>query len=299
MDWLNYHHLLYFWTVAREGSVAKAAAELDVSQPTISKQMRQLESSFGNKLFKKSGRNLVLTEFGQGVYRYAEEIFTVGRELQNAVAGTPGVRPVRFEVGLPDVLPKSVCHRLLKPALAIADELQMVCHEGSHDDLVGELALHRLDLVLSNAPAGPIAYVRVFNHLLGECGISFFATTALARKYGRRFPRSLEGAPMLMPTRKTAVRRDLDQWFYTTDIRPKVVGEFQDRALMKVFGQDGIGLFPGPTIVEKEICQQYGVRVVGRSEDVTEKYYAISVERRLRHPAVVAICDAARETLFR
>ncbi|MAT72513.1 MAG: transcriptional activator NhaR [Planctomycetaceae bacterium] len=299
MDWLNYHHLRYFWIVAREGSIAKAVEEADVAQPTISKQIRQLESSLGDKLFKKSGRNLVLTEFGQGVFRYAEEIFSVGRELQNAVAGTPGVRPVKFEVGLPDVLPKSVCHRLLKPALSIADELQIVCHEGGHDDLVGELALHRLDLVLSNAPASPIAHIRAFNHLLGECGVSFFATAPLARKHRRRFPRSLDGAPMLLPTRKTAVRRDLDQWFYASDIRPKVVGEFQDRALMKVFGQDGIGLFPGPSIVEKEICQQHAVRVVGRIEDITEKYYAISVERRLRHPAIVAICEAAREMLFR
>ncbi len=298
MDWLNYHHLFYFWLVAREGSIARAAEQLHLSHPTISKQLHQLEASFEDKLFARVGRNLVLTEFGQTVFRYAEEIFLVGRELQDAVKGRPAGRPLKFEVGIPEVIPKLIAHRLLEPAFRLGEAVHVVCREGKHEELLAELAVHRLDIVFSDAPVSPTASVRAFNHLLGECGLSFFGTTELASKYRRKFPASLDGAPMLVPTEKTAVRRDLEQWFYAEDIRPRIVGEFEDTALMKVFGQDGIGLFPAPTVIEKEVCRQYKVRVAGRTDAVRERYYAISVERRLKHPAVLAICAAAREKVF-
>ena len=299
MDWLNYHHLFYFWKVAGEGSIARAAEQLHLAHPTISKQLGQLETALGDKLFDRVGRNLVLTEFGQTVFRYAEEIFSVGRELQDAVRGRPRGRPLQFIVGMPDVLPKLIAHRLLKPAFEISEPIHVVCHEGRHDELLAELAVHRLDIVLSDSPVSPTVNVRAFNHLLGESGLSFFGKADLAIKYRRKFPASLDGAPMLLPTEKTAVRRDLDQWFHAEDIRPTIIAEFEDTALMKVFGQDGVGLFPAPTVIEKEVCRQYGVRVAGRTDAVRERYYAISVERRLKHPAVVAICETARKELFK
>jgi LysR family transcriptional activator of nhaA len=298
MHWLNYHHLYYFWLVAREGSIARAAEQLHLAHPTISKQLHQLEASFKDKLFERVGRNLVLTDFGQTVFRYAEEIFSVGRELQDAVQGRPSDRPLRFEVGIPDVLPKLVSHRLLKPAFRLGEDIHLICHEGKQDELLAELAVHRLDIIFSDSPVSPTVSVRAFNHLLGQCGLSFFGTTELASKYRRKFPSSLGGAPLLMPGEQTAVRRDLEQWLYAQDIRPKIVGEFEDTALMKVFGQDGVGLFPAPTVIEREVCRQYKVRVAGRIDAVRERYYAISVERRLKHPAVIAICEAAREKIF-
>ena len=298
MNWLNYNHLYYFWLVAREGSIARAAEQLHLAHPTISKQLHQLESSFEDKLFDRVGRNLVLTEFGQTVFRYAEEIFSVGRELQDAVQGRPSDRPLQFVVGMPDVLPKLIAHRLLKPAFELSEEVHVICHEGRHDEMIAELAVHRLDIVLSDAPVSPTVHVRAFNHLLGECGLTFFANADLAAKYRRKFPSSLDGAPLLLPTEKTALRRDLEQWFYNENLRPKIIGEFEDTALMKVFGQEGLGLFPSPSVIEKEVCRQYSVRVVGRTDAVRERYYAISVERRLKHPAVLAICEAARDKIF-
>ena len=202
MEWLNYHHLYYFWLVAREGSIARAAKQLHLAHPTISKQLHQLESSFDDKLFDRVGRNLVLTEFGQTVYRYAEEIFSVGRELQDVVQGRPVGRPLKFEVGIPEVIPKLIAHRLLMPAFQLGEAVHVVCREGKHEELLAELAVHRLDIVFSDAPASPTANVRAFNHLLGACGLSFFATTELASKYRRKFPASLKGAPILLPIRK-------------------------------------------------------------------------------------------------
>ncbi|QDT98614.1 transcriptional activator NhaR [Gimesia aquarii] len=291
MDWLNYHHLYYFWLVAREGSIARAAKLLHLAHPTISKQLQQLESSFSEKLFDRAGRNLVLTEFGHTVFRYAEEIFSVGRELQDAVRKKSGSRPARFEVGIVEVLAKLVAHRLLEPAFQLEEDVHIVCRQGKHDELLAELAVHRLDLMFSDAPVSPTASVKAFNHLLGESGLSFFATSQLASKFCGNFPNSLNAAPLLLPEDKTAVRRNLEQWFYTEGLRPRIVGEFEDTALMKVFGQDGVGIFPAPTMIEKEICHQHKVRVVGRTDAVCERYYAISVERRIKHPAVLAICE--------
>ncbi len=298
MHWLNYHHLYYFWLVARNGSIARAAEQLQLAHPTISKQIHQLEASFDDKLFNRVGRNLVLTEFGQTVFRYAEEIFSVGRELQDTVKGRPSDRRLRFVAGMTDVMPKLIAHELLKPAFELSDEVHVICHEGRHDDMIADLAVHRLDIVLSDAPVSPTVHVRAYNHLLGECGLTFFAKADLAAKYQRKFPSSLDGAPLLVPTEKTTLRRDMEQWFDSEDFRPKIVGEFEDSALMKVFGQDGMGLFPASTAIEKEVCRQYSVKVVGRIDAVRERYYAISVERRLKHPAVVAICESARTKLF-
>ena len=298
MDWLNYHHLLYFWVVAREGSVSRASEQLNLAQPTVSSQLQKLERSLGEKLFDRVGRNLVLTDTGHMVFGYADEIFSLGRELADAIKGRPTGRPMRLTVGAPEVIPKLIVHRLLQPALELDESIQLICREGKFDRLLQDLAAHELDIVLSDSPAGSLTHIRAFNHLLGDCAVSFFAEAELARKHRRRFPQSLESAPLLLPTANTWLRRELEHWFDRHDIRPRVVAEFDDCALMSVFGQNALGLFPGPSVIEKEICSQYGVRVIGRIEQVREQYFAISVERRLKHPAVVAISNAAREELF-
>jgi len=298
VDWLNYHHLLYFWTVAREGSIAAAANRLHLARPTVSGQLRQLEKSLGDKLFEQVGKRLVLTDFGEFVFRYADEIFTTGSELQEAVRGKLPSRPARLVVGIPDVLPKLIAYRLLRPALELQERVHLICNEGKLDDLLTDLAMHRLDLVLADAPISPTVNVRAYNHPLGECTVTVFGTPDMARKYRRGFPQSLNGAPMLLPAEKTSVRRALDQWFDSADVHPQPIAEFEDSALLKVFGQEGLGLFPAPSAIEKEIRRQYRVTVVGRLDEVLERFYAISVERRLRHPAVIAISDAARDKLF-
>jgi len=298
MDWLNYHHLLYFWTVAREGSISRACQVLHVTQPTISSQLRTLEKAVGDKLFKRVGRNLVLTETGQLVLRYADEIFTLGHELMDTLQGRPTGSPLRFLVGITDVLPKLVAYRLLEPAMHLPETIQLTCDEGKFDDLLIELAAHRLDIVLSDSPIGPTVNVKAFSHLLGECSVSVYGRAELARKYRRGFPHSLNGAPFLLPLGGTALRRSLDHWFESQNIRPRIVAEFEDSALLTVFAQQGTGLFAAPSAIEEEICRQYRVRQIGEVSTVREQYYAISVERKLKHPAVVAISDAAREELF-
>ena len=298
MDWINYHHLLYFWTVAREGSIAKAGEKLRLAQPTISGQLRVLEASLGHKLFAKDGRGLALTEFGRLVYRYADEIFAIGKELTEAVKGRPSGRPVRFAVGISEAVPKLVAYRLLEPALRLPEPVRIVCREDKAERLLADLAVHDLDIVLTDAPASPSVKVRAYNHLLGECGVAFFAAPDLAARLRGRFPRSLDGAPMLMPSGESAVRRGLDQWLDENEVRPEVVGEFDDSALMKAFGQAGVGVFAAPTVIEAAVRKQYGVRVVGRAQEVRERFYAISVERRLKHPAVVAISETARGETF-
>jgi len=298
MEWLNYHHLLYFWVVACHGSVTRAAAELRLAQPTVSTQLRTLEEVLGEKLFARTGRRLVLTDVGRLVFRYADEIFGLGRELLETVKGRPTGQPMRLTVGIADAVPKLIAYRLLRPALTGAEPVRIICREDKPDRLLAQLAAHGLDLVLSDAPIGPTTKVRAFNHLLGECGVTFFATPALARTCRRGFPRSLGGAPMLLPTDNTALRRSLDDWFESEDIRPRVASEFEDSALLMAFGQAGMGLFPAPSAIERQVRSQYGVVVVGRLDAVCERFYAISGERRLKHPAVVAISEAARQRVF-
>lgn len=298
MDWLNYHHLLYFWAVVRDGSIARAGERLHLSQPTISTQLRKLERAVGDKLFQKVGRKLQLTDTGRMVYRYADEIFSIGKELSDALRGRVGDRPLRFTVGVSDVLPKLIVHRLLQPAFKLPEPVQLNCREGKPDELLAALAGHDVDIVLADAPAGAGVRVKAFSHLLGECGIGVFGTRELAKKHRRRFPQTLNGAPILLPAASTSLRRALDQWFDTENIRPHVAAEFDDSALLKTFGREGVGLFPAPLAIRKVIERQYGVRLIGEVPNVKERFYAISVERRLRHPAVIAISTAAKQDLF-
>jgi len=298
MEWLNYHHLLYFWNVVREGSISQASKKLRLAQPTISAQLHSLEDQLGEKLFQRSGRKLKLTEIGRIAYSYADEIFTLGRELTDTLKSRPTSRPVRFTVGISDALPKVIAYHLLEPALRLQQLVHLVCLEGKTQQLLTDLMTHELDIVLSDAPAGPESHVKAYNHLLGECEIQLFGTAELISLLKKKFPKSLEGAPMLMPLVGTAIRKSLDQWFEQQSIRPRIVAEMADSALLKVFGAAGNGLFPAPAAIGKEICRQYNVRVLGALEGVHEKFYAISVERKLKNPAVVAISESARTELF-
>ena len=300
MHWLNYHHLLYFWTVAREGSIAAACRRLHLTQPTVSSQIKVLERPLKAKLFSRQGRSIVLTEAGRLVYRYADEIFSLGGELVDAVAGRTTGSGLRFVVGVADTLPKLMVHRLLMPAVHLADEdVRVACIDGDPDQLLARLALHELDLVISDYPANPRLGLRAFNHALGDCGVSFFATADLARRYRRGFPQSLNGAPILLPAGNSALRPALDQWFDDLGIRPLVRGEFSDSALLKAFGARGEGLFVAPSAIAEDVRRMYGVVVVGHEERLRERFYAISVEKRIAHPAVLAITQGARESLAR
>jgi LysR family transcriptional activator of nhaA len=299
MDWLNYHHLLYFWTVVREGGVSKAAAKLRLSQPTISAQVRLLEDSLGEPLFQRQGRTLVLTDVGRVVFRYADEIFGIGRELVETLRGRPAGRPQQLTVGVANAVPKLVAYRLLRPATQGANAVHLVCREDNAEQLVAQLATHALDVVIADGPAPPHVRVKVFNHPLGDSEIGFFAPPPLAAKLRRRFPKSLEGAPVLLPTANTALRRDLDAWFEREGITPRAIAEFEDSALMKVFGQSGGFVFPAPAAIERDVRRFYGVGLVGRITGVRERYYAISAERRLKHPGVLAITGAARDEVFK
>lgn len=299
MEWLNYHHLLYFWTVVREGGVSRAAEKLRLAQPTVSAQIRLLEDTLGDKLFERQGRRLVLTDVGRLVYRYADEIFGIGRELLEALKGRPSAgRPLPLSVGVANAVPKLIVHRLLLPAVSGELAIRLVCREDSPEALLAELATHTLDVVITDVPAPPHVRVKAFSHLLGESDTSFFAAGPLATKLRRRFPRSLNDAPILLPTPHTALRRALDQWFEAEDLHPRIVGEFDDSALMKAFGQAGAAAFPASTAIAQEVIRQYRVRTVGRATAVRERYYAISAERRLKHPGVLAITTAAKRAVF-
>lgn len=297
MEWLNYHHLLYFWTVARAGSIARASAELRLAQPTISNQLKTLESTLGVKLLERQGRKLVLTDVGRTVLRYADDIFRTGRELQRAVKGlSTGQRP-RLVAGVVDVIPKRMAALLLQPAVEAQSDLVLVCREGPLPQLLAALALHELDVVFADVPAPEDVKVKAFSHRLGHCGTTFFAAARHA-PLRRGFPRSLAGAPLLLPAQGTALRRALEAWLEGLGIAPLIAGEFDDSALMEAFGARGLGAFAAPTVLEDVIRLQYGVSVVGRAPDVRESFYAITVERRLRHPAVVAVAETARDEIF-
>ena len=297
MKWMNYNHLYYFWTVAREGSIARAAEELMVSQPTISVQLRELEAAFGRRLFDRVGRGLEMTDAGRIAFNYANEIFTLGQEMANALEHQPAGRPLKLSVGILDVIPKPVVRQLLEPALRLPQPLRLICREDKADRLLADLAARRTDMVLSDAPIGTAVQVQGFNHLLGESGVSFFASRELAKRLKPHFPRSLNGAPVLLPTDHTQVRRSLNTWFDSKRIHPIVAAEFDDSALMFWFGQSGLGAFPAPSIMEAKVQRDLGVKLIGRAADVRERFYAISVEAKLKHPAVVAVCEAARRIL--
>lgn len=297
MEWVNYHHLLYFRTVAREGSITRASKVLNLAQPTISGQIRALEETLGEKLFGRQGRNLVMTEFGKVVYRYADEIFTLGKEMTDVVSGRPANRPSRLSVGVSDLLPKLLVRRLLAPALSLPEPLQIVCHEERPEQLINALQMHGLDLLLTDAPMNSAGRSHFYNHLLGSSGMSVFGTPELAGDLRRKFPQSLDEVPFLLPLENSVLRRHLDHWFAATGVRPKVAGEFQDSSLMLDFGQSGSGLFVAPTVVEDDVARNHGLAIAGRIPEIEERYYAVAVERRLTHPGVTAILESARQTL--
>ena len=299
MEWLNYHHLLYFWVVAKQGSIVAASKELRLAHPTISGQIHRLEEVLGQKLLMRKGRNLVLTDEGRVAFRYAEEIFGLGKEFLDTVKGHPTGRSVRLVVGISDAIAKSVVQRILEPVFDLGDDIEIVCrNDHSVEAFMGDLAQGEVDVVFSDAPAGPGSPVRAFNHLLGECGTTFFAVAPLAARLRRSFPQSLDGAPFLLSGIDSTLRRALNEWFDENDIRPKVVAESDDAALTNILGEAGRGVFAAPDVIEKEVRQRYHVQVVGRSEKVRQSVYAISLERKIKHPAVAAICEVARKSVF-
>jgi len=299
LEELNFHHLFYFWTVAREGSVTAASERLNLSQPAVSMQLRKLERAVGTTLMNRSGRGLVLSETGHEVLRYADEIFATGQELVHYLQGRPSGRPLRLRVGMPDIMPKLITYRLLAPVYELPEPVDVVCHESSFENLLADLVVNRFDVILSDAPVSSRFKVRAYNHPLGDCGITVFGIADLARRFRRKFPQSLDGAPMVLPTSDTELRRSVDQWLDERGLAPQIAGQFYDSALLKEFGRAGVGLFPAPTAIEKEIERQYQVQVVGRIEEIRERYYAITVERRIKHPAVVQIADSAKANLLR
>ena len=298
MDWLNYHHLLYFWTVVREGSVSKAAEKLRLSQPTVSAQVRVLEKTLGQKLFVKKGRSQLLTDVGRRVYRYADEIFGIGRELMETLEGRAPGRAMQLTVGVANAVPKLVVYRLLRPAIKLHEPVRLVCREDDPEQLIAQLGTYMLDVMIANAPAPAYLPIKVFNHLLGESTIAFFAPAPLSSRLKRRFPKSLDRAPMLLPTTNSPLRRGLEAWFDVQEVTPRIVGEFEDSALMNVFGHAAGCAFPAPSAIADDVTQFYGVRMIGQAEAVRERYYVISAERRLKHPGVLAMTMAARDELF-
>ncbi|MBX3192458.1 MAG: transcriptional activator NhaR [Labilithrix sp.] len=298
MQRLNYSHLLYFWCVAREGGLAPASKALRLTPQTLSGQIRAFESSLGKRLFTKSGRKLVLTDAGRVAFRYADEIFALGQELGAALErGTAAAEAVRLDVGLVEALPKMIVERLLEPVLSLTPPVRLSCREGKLQELVGALGAHTLDVVLGDEPLAPGGAVRAFTHLLGECGVTFFASAELASRH-RKFPGALDGAPLLVPAPGTALRRQLDAFFERHRVAPHIVGEFEDSALLKAFGAAGHGIFCVPSTVAREVGAMYDVRAIASTDEVVERFYAFSVERKIKNPAVATISQAARGKLF-
>ncbi len=295
---INYKHLHYFWAVAREGGISRASERLNVTPQTISGQLSLLEGHLGSALFARVGRSLELTEPGRLVLSYADEIFSLGTELEEMMHQLPDGRAQLFRVGVVDVMPKSITLRILQPALQMGGSVRMLCREASLDTLLAELAVHRLDLVLADHPIPPTVSTRGFSHKLGECAVSFFATEHLAKRLTGDFPRCLDGAPLLLPSSGNQLRSGIDQWLDKHRIYPRMIAEFDDSALMKAFGQDGAGIFIAPAAIEAEVGRQYQAKAIGRIDEVKEHFYAISVERRVTHPVVSTVLETARKSLF-
>lgn len=296
---LNYQHLLYFHTVVRTGGITQAGAELALSAPTISAQLRMLEERLGERLLTKQGRVLRPTEVGRHVYAYADQIFGLGRELLETLEHRPSQRPLRLVVGIDDVLPKEIGYQVLEPAMRLAQSVRLVCREGSLEHLVAALAVHEVDVVLSDAAATPSLNMNAFNHRLGSCGALWMATPALARSLRPKFPASLNGVPVLLPTNDTAIRRALDQWLQKVNVRPLMVGEFEDYAMLREFARAGHGFAPVPSVLEQQFQREHGLARIGTANGVRAEFYAISVERRIKNPALAAITDSARELFAR
>ncbi|MDA3971476.1 MAG: transcriptional activator NhaR [Desulfobulbaceae bacterium] len=298
MEWLNYHHLYYFWTVIREGGITAASKRLHLVPSTISAQLKTFEETLEVKLFQRVGRNIEATEMGNLVFQYADEIFSLGKELMDTVHGHSQVGRIPLRVGVVDALPKTIVRDLLDPVFKMVEPIRLVCCENKKEALLAKLALHELDIVLSDSPIGAGLSVKAFNHMLGECGVTFFAVGELSGPLKQGFPSSLSGAPMLLPSQSVTLREELDLWFESLHITPVIVGEFDDAALLKAFGQKGDGIFMAPTVIENEVQRQYEVSIVGRTEEVRYRFYAISIEKILTHPAVLTISTAAHHSLF-
>ena len=295
---VNYKHLHYFWVVAKEGGIARASEKLHLTPQTISGQLSLLEKYLGISLFSRVGRNLALTETGRLVLSYADEIFSLGGELEELVHQLPASLPQTLRIGVVDVVPKSIAHRILAPALKMPEPVRMICRESSLDTLLADLAVHRLDLVLADRPIPSTVSTRGFSHKLGECAVSFFATEKLKKNLKGDFPQCMDRAPLLLPSSDNQLRSAIDQWLDKLRIYPRVVAEFDDSALMKVFGQEDAGIFIAPAAIEAEVELQYRAVCIGRVNELKERFYAISVERRVLHPVVAAIMETARESLF-
>ncbi len=295
---MNFKHLHYFWAAAKAGGIVRAGQQLHISPQTLSGQIKLLEERLGCALFRKVGRSLELTDEGRLALGYAEQIFALGAELESTI-GKAGAaaRVLDFRVGIADSVPKAIAYRLLEPALAMSEPVHLICHESKFQDLLGQLAVHRLDLVIADEPIGRDVSVRAYNHLLGSTAMSFFATPALKRSLVGEFPQCLDGAPMLLQGSASAMRQRFDFWLANHKIKPQAIGEFDDSALMKAFGGEGRGVFMAPTVLESETAAQYGVRVVGRTDELVEEFYAISVDRRITHPCIAAITRSAKEQL--
>ena len=298
MRHLNYSHLQYFWTVAREGSIARASQSLHLTPQTISGQLKLLDEAVGQALFNRVGRRLVLSDMGKVVFEYADEIFAVGAELASVVRGNHASGPKSLAVGIVNSMPKLIAERIIAPALTAEEPIRVRCHEASLEQLLSELAVHKLDLVLSDQPVPDGLNLKAYDHRLGASGLSFFVQRRQARRYRGRFPDSLSEAPMLLPLPNSALRRRLDDWFENRQLSPRIVGEFDDSALLKAFGEAGAGVFAGPSVIEDEICRMYRTSVIGQTDEIRERFYAISPERRLKHTAVILVTDIARSDLF-
>jgi len=297
MSSLNYKHLHYFWVVAKCGGIGRASEQLHLTPQTISGQITLLEEALGYTLFDRVGRRIELNEAGRMVFSYADEIFSLGEELEDMLRHRPGDRPLQFTVGVVDSVQKSIAYMLLEPALRLPETLRIVCREGKLSTLLAGLAIQSFDIVIADGPMPANSNVRGYSHLLGECGIAFLAAPSLAKQFKKGFPHSLDGAPFLLPGEDAALRPRLLRWFDRERIRPRIVGEFDDGALLKEFGEAGAGIFTAPSMVAAQVKKQYAVAELARTDEVAEQFYAISVERRLTHPAVVAISSAARKRL--
>ena len=295
---INLKHLRYFWSVATHGSVTKASEALYLTPQTISGQLRDLEQSIGEKLFRREGRNLVLTETGHTVFSYADEMFQLGLELQDVLDGqTPGAT-TRVKIGVAMIVPKLLAYRVLEPVLKMGESVNLICHEAPLVDLLADMSIHKLDAVISDSPISPSLNIRAYNHSLGATGITFFSTPGVAKKLAKNFPANLHDFPFLMPSKSSSLYSNLEKWFEQHGIMPKLVAEFEDRALMKAFGEAGTGVFTSPQTMDKDVLDKYGVKVIGRTDESKENYYVISPERRINNPAVTAITEAARSSLF-
>lgn len=295
---LNYRQLHYFWVVAKTGSIVRASEQLNLTPQTISGQLSLLEQTYGIELFKRVGRQLELTEMGRIALPYAEQMFQLGGELEALLRAQPDEQQILFRVGVADVVPKSIVYRLIAPTMALNEPIRITCREDQLERLLADLAIQRLDLVISDSPMPSHLDIKGYSQKLGECGVSFFATAALAQVYGKDFPHGMQGAPLLIPGQQTVVRSRLMRWFAEQNVQPRIVGEFDDSALMKAFGKSGSGIFIAPSVIADEVMAQYDVELIGQTDAVTESFYAISVERKVKHPGIVAITEGARRQLF-